>query len=308
MAEDVGEDGGEIVGLAAATGEVGAGQGVGMDDLEIEHRGVFLAGGRDGAAAQGGQRAADEAAENLVEERQPVALVAAEGQQRRHQIGIGGGVARGIHRGPRRQRFAFALERLDPPHGHRGGGPINDNGKPVSLRGGNAPRVRVGAEGGKFAAEGHHFRQRGGAVGVGEIAALSGGHDVAAAPQIVEGIVHGNLRNAELVGQFDGALDRPIGHRLAEFFVSIPAFRGGEAAGQHGDLRGGDAAADARPEQVVEVQRLEGVVGADAVAGRFGGELGAFGRFRGGEAAGLIGPAHKQVVGGAGDDEEGAHG
>ena len=88
--------------------------------------------------------------------------------------------------------------------------------------------MRVGAEGGEFPAEWNNFSEGGGAVGVGVVAALGGFHDVAAAPEIVEGVVHGDLGDAELIGELDGAVDGAVGDGLAEFFVGVPAFRGGE--------------------------------------------------------------------------------
>jgi len=85
-------------------------------------------------------------------------------------------------------------------------------------------------------------------MGVGEIAALGGFHNVATAPQVMGGVVDGNLADAELVGELDGAVDGAIGYGLAEFFVGVPAFGGGEAARQRLDLGTGLAAADRRTE------------------------------------------------------------
>jgi len=50
------------------------------------------------------------------------------------------------------------------------------------------------------------------------------------------------------------------------------------------------------------------VVGADAMAGGFGSELGTLGRLVGGETAGFIGSLDKTVVIGAGNSEEIGHG
>jgi hypothetical protein len=58
---------------------------------------------------------------------------------------------------------------------------------------------------------------------------------------------------------------------------------------------------------MVEMQRLERVVSADAVAGGLGRELGTLGGFLARVAAGLIGARHQRVVVGAGDDEEFGH-
>ena len=59
---------------------------------------------------------------------------------------------------------------------------------------------------------------------------------------------------------------------------------------------------------MVEVQRLERVMGANAVAGGLGGEFGTLGGFRGSKPPGLIGAGNQLVVGGAGNDEEFGHG
>ena len=95
---------------------------------------------------------------------------------------------------------------------------------------------------------------------------------------------------------------------MAEFFVRVPALGSGETGWQDLDFRARDTTAGGRAEQVVEVQRLERVVGADAVAGGFGAEFGAFRRFVRRVAACLIGAGDKGVVVLAWDDEEFGHG
>ena len=165
----------------------------------------------------------------------------------------------------------------------------------------------VGAESREFSTERNDFGEGGGAVGVGVVTALGGFHHVAAAPEVVEGVVHGDLGDAVFVGEFDGAVDGAVGDRLAEFFVRVPALGGGEAGRQEFDFRAGNAAADAGAEEVVEVQGLERVVGADAVTGRLGAEFGAFRGFVGAVAVGLIGFGDEGVVVLAWNDEEFGH-
>ena len=65
VAEDVFQNGLEVLDLAAALGESAARDGVRVDDLEIEDRGVLFTVGFELPAAQGWQRSADEAAEEF---------------------------------------------------------------------------------------------------------------------------------------------------------------------------------------------------------------------------------------------------
>ena len=168
--------------------------------------------------------------------------------------------------------------------------------------------MRVGAEGREFSAERNHLGERGGAIRISVVAALGGLHHVAAAPQVVERVVHGDLGDAKLVGEFNGSIDGAVGHRLAELLVGIPAFRRGKARWQHLDLGSRDTATGSRSEQVVEVERLERMVGADAMACGLGGELGTFGGFLRGVPACLVGFGNECVVIVARDDEEVGHG
>jgi hypothetical protein len=122
--------------------------------------------------------------------------------------------------------------------------------------------MRVGAECREFSAERHDLGEGGGAVGVGEVTALGGFHDVAAAPEVVEGVVHGDLGDAVLVGEFDAAVNRAVGYGLTEFFIGVPTLGSGETGRQDFDFRTRDATTGGRAEQMVEMQRLERVVGA----------------------------------------------
>ena len=118
VAEDIGDDGFYVLGLVAALGERAAVDRIRVDDLEEEHARALVALGLIPAVANCGERAADETADDLVDERKPVALVRAEGQERDSLVGIGGRVAVFIDGGKRREWFAFALELLDAAHGY----------------------------------------------------------------------------------------------------------------------------------------------------------------------------------------------
>ena len=144
MAEDVGEDGFEVLLLRAVLGEETAGEGVRVDDLEVEAAGAFFAAG-DGAAAESGEGTADEGGDEFVDEGEPVALVGAEGDESGDLIGIGGGLTGGVDGGVGWERFAFAFELLDAAHGDCAGGPVDDDGVAEGVGGGEAPAVRVGA-------------------------------------------------------------------------------------------------------------------------------------------------------------------
>ena len=127
----------------------------------------------------------------------------------------------------------------------------------------------------------------------------------------MEGVVDGDRAHAVLVGELDAALDGVDGDGLAELLVGVPDFRGLEARGLLGDGGVGRAARDlgAGAEEFVEVQRLEGVVRADAVVRGHAGHLGGLGRFLGAEAALDVGGGDERLVGGAGDDvKDFAHG
>ncbi len=140
--------------------------------------------------------------------------------------------------------------------------------------------MRVRAHRRRLAAERHDFRRGRRAVRVGEVALERSVHDIAAAPEIMRGVVHAHHAHAEFVGELHAGVHRLVGDGLAEFVVAVPNFSGGKARRQPLDLRAGRPAADLAAEQFVEVQRLDGVVRADAVirgAGaepRAGGSLG----------------------------------
>ena len=88
MAEDVGEDSLDVVALRAAKGKRRAADRLGVDDLEEEGTALLFA--RHGRpAADCGERAADKSGDDLVDQRQPVALVVAEGEEGHGGVGIG---------------------------------------------------------------------------------------------------------------------------------------------------------------------------------------------------------------------------
>ena len=242
VAEDVGDDGLHVVRLVAALGEGAAADRVGVDDLEEEAARALVALGLGPAVAESRKRTADEAADDFVDQRKTVALVRAEREKRDGEIGVGGGVAVFVHGGEGREGFALALELLDAAHGDDRRGPIDDDGIADGVGGGEAPRVRIGAEGGEFTAERDDLRERGGAVRVGDVALLRGVHHVAAAPKVVEGVVDGDGADAVLVGEADGFVHGAEGGGLAEFFIGVPDLRRGEAGRFFLDLGAGDAA------------------------------------------------------------------
>ena len=184
--------------------DVGAGvPGIGVDDLEVEAGSGFGAG----AAAFGGEVAADESADEFVDESHAVSFVGTEGEEGGDFIGVEGFLAVLVDGGSGREGFAFALELLDAAHGDGGGGPIDDDGESVSVLGRESPGVWVGAESGVFSKKRNDFGESRGAVGVGDVAFFGGFHDVATAPEIVEGVVDGDLSDSVFVGHFDAAVD-----------------------------------------------------------------------------------------------------
>jgi|GEM_PF-2925904 hypothetical protein len=62
------------------------------------------------------------------------------------------------------------------------------------------------AEHGIFATKEQDHSTRGGAVGVGDVAAFSRIHDKAAELEIIDGILHVDLIDAMLIGELDAAL------------------------------------------------------------------------------------------------------
>ena len=295
VAEDIGEDGFEVLLLGAVLGEEPAGEGVRVDDLEVEAAGAFFAVG-DGAAAERGEGTADECGDEFVDEGEPVALVGSEGNEGGDLVRIGGGLTGGVDGGVGREWFAFAFELLDAAHGDGAGGPVDDDGVAEGVGGGEAPAVRVGAEGGEAAAEGDDFGESGGAVGVGDVAAACGFHDVAAAPEVVEGVVDADLADAVVVGEADGFVHGGEGGALAEFAVSVPDGGAAEARGEGFDDGSGDTAAGFAAEVFVEVEGFDAVVGADAVSGGHVAEAGGVIAFLSGVATVKVGGLDERVV------------
>ncbi len=312
-AEDVIQYGFDVGGLVALLGEEAGADGVGVDDLEVEGGGAFFAIGEGladdigvgAAAAEGGEGAADEGAEDFNQEGQAVAFVGAEGEEPLGGVGVGGGFALGIDSSAFGELFVFAAELLDAAHGDGGGGPVDDDGVADGVGGGEAPGVGVGAEDGELAAEGDDLGEGGGAVGVGDVTAFGGVHDVTAAPEVVEGVVDADLTDAVFVGHFDAAVHGGEGDGLTEFLFAVPGFGGGEGFADDFDLSTGDAAAVAGAEEVVEVEGFDDVVGADAVGGGELAEAGGVGGFSGGVAAVEVGAGDEVVVNGDGDDAVG---
>ena len=229
----------------------------------------------------------------------------AERQQRHGLVGIGRRVAVLVHGGIRRQRLAFALQLLHAAHRDHGGCPVDHDRKAHCLGRREAPGMRVGAQRGKHALERHHLRERRGAVGVGDVALLRSLHHVAAAPEIVEGVVDRDRAAAVGVGQLHAGVDRLPGHRLAELLLGVPGLRGFEPAREPPNRSLRHAAAGLRPKQLVEVQGLDGVMGADAMPRGRGGEFRGVLRLGRVESAVEVGGADDRLVGLDGNDMEG---
>src|SRR5690606_17986876 len=129
--------------------------------------------------------------------------------------------------------LVLPLVLLDLAHGDLGGGPVDHDRISERVHGGEAPTVRVRPESGELAAEGHDLGEGRGAVGVGDVAALRRVHDVAAAPEVVEGVVDRDGAAAVLIGEANAGLDRLAGDGLAELAVRVPALHGGETGLAH---------------------------------------------------------------------------
>ena len=234
MAKDIADHRFHVVRLARAAGEGLPADRLGVDHLE-EERAALLLSRHWRPAAQRWQGAADEGCSQFVDQRQRIALVLTERQQRDRLVGIGGRLAFPVDRSIGGERLPLAFELLHPSHGDDGGCPVDDDRKPDGLRGRKAPGMGVGAERGKNSLERHHFRQRGSAVGVGDVAAFGCLHHIPAAPQIVECIIDRDRAGAVGVGQPHAGLHRLPSHCLAELFAGIPHLRGGEPGGEFFD-------------------------------------------------------------------------
>ena len=159
MAEDVAQDGFDVFHLGAAFGESISRARLGVDDLKKEGGTAFFVRVAAGGSANLREGAADEGGVEFVDQTQAVALVAAKGQQRHGFVGIGGGVAVGVHGAIGRERFVFAFELLDAAHGDGGSGPVNHDGEADGRLGGEGPGMGIGAQRRGAAAEGDDLRQ-----------------------------------------------------------------------------------------------------------------------------------------------------
>ena len=148
----------------------------------------------------------------------------AEGKKGRDGVRVGRGVALRVDGGVGRKLLVLAFELFDAAHRGDGGGPVNDDGVADRIGGGESPGVRVGAEGGEFAHEGNDFGEGGGAVGVGDVAFFGDVHDVAAAPEVVEGVIDADLADAVFVGHGHAFSKSVEGDGLAELEVGVPGF------------------------------------------------------------------------------------
>ena len=162
--------------------------------------------------------------------------------------------------------------------------------------------MRIRAEHRELAAKRHNFAKRRGAVRVGDVALLRRIHDVTAAPEVVEGVIDADLADAVFVRHLHAALHGAKGHALAELQFAVPGFARGKGLLDHLDLCAGLAAAGGTAEQMVQVQRLDGVVRADAVSRGHLAKPCTVSGLRLRIAAMLVGGADECVVGFSGDD------
>src|SRR5207253_487329 len=110
------------------------------------------------AAAQRRERSADVRTEQFVDQRQAVALVLAEGEERFDLGGIGGFVSVLVDAAAGGELLALANELLHASHGDRAGRPVDTDGEADRVLRGEAPRVRGGAERRELPAEGDDLR------------------------------------------------------------------------------------------------------------------------------------------------------
>ena len=127
--------------------------------------------------------------------------------------------------------------------------------------------MRVRAHRRRLAAKGDDFRSGRGAIRIGDVAFEGGVDHISPTPEVVGGIVHAHHADSKLVSKFHAAFHGVVGNRLAEFVVSVPSLRRGESRGKFLDHRSGRPAPDLAAEKVIEVERFEGIVGADPVPG-----------------------------------------
>ena len=227
-----------------------------------------------------------------------------EGKKRDGFVRVRGLDALIIDGGIGRKALAFPLELLDPSHGYDRGGPVHDYGEPDCIDRGQPPGMRVGSEGGGFAPERNDLGQGGSAIGVGIIALGGGFHDVASAPQVVEGVVDHDGSGSVLVGHLHARIDGVEGNGLSDLEVGVPVLAGVEPGFLDLDPGARFASADRRAEEFVEVESLEGIVRPHPVAGGESGEFGYCGGFLGVETAVGEDGLDQLVVKGFGYDEK----
>ena len=117
-------------------------------------------------------------------------------------------------------------------------------------------------------------------------------------------VVHRYRAGAVLVRQPHAGVDRLPGHRLAELLLGVPDLGRVEPAGKFLDRGLGHAPSRLRPEEFVEVHRLDGIVRADAVPGGRCSQPGGVIGLGGIKPSVLVGRAHERLVHGNGDDEK----
>jgi hypothetical protein len=135
-------------------------------------------------------------------------------------------------------------------------------------------------ERGKLASERNDLGECRRAIGVGDVAAAGGIHHVAAAPEVVEGIVDRDRADAVGVGELDGGLHGAVGGGLTELAVGVPDLAAGNREGFSSILARGTQPLEPEPKRWSRCSALSAVVGADAVARGLGAETRALGGLR----------------------------
>src|ERR1035438_4845275 len=154
--QDVCQDRLDVLRLGPALCKGSTAEALGMDNLEEKGAGVLFAV-LGPAVAQGRQGAADQRSDELIDERQAVTLVRAEGQERDGGVRIGCGIAVLVGSEERRQSLSLALELLHAAHGDDRCRPVDHDRKANRVGRRESPTVRVRAERRRLAAEGDHI-------------------------------------------------------------------------------------------------------------------------------------------------------
>ncbi len=124
-----------------------------MNDLKVETGRGF------GACAPpfSGEVAADESADEFVNESHAITLVGSKGEEGGNFIWVSSFVAIFVNGGSGREGLALSLELLDAAHCDGRSGPIDNDRESIRILGWESPRVRVGAKSRMLAKERNDF-------------------------------------------------------------------------------------------------------------------------------------------------------